>query len=284
LNRYIFTVTSGRSGQNTLANLVENYVQNSYVAFEEPNINCFFSGSIANIERRFRRNFIETHELLGRGKVLSSFERKDIVYIESIARKRINTINKNMKEQKVQTYVDISKYFARGLHVGFQRVLPKFSLIHLVRDPILNMRSFLNRNKNFYLDNSSPSFEGNILKMDSTKMELPDLYLWSWFEMALRYERMKHMKHIDRYVEIRTNKLNDSTYINKCFNTLGLEHTNVQENNIRLNTNVGLGYKKTEIKKCDIGRFEKFIDKVPNVILDGIPYLKSYNPHHAHQY
>ena len=80
----------------------------------------------------------------------------DVSYIENIARKRVSVINNNMKKNGDKIYVDVSKYFARGLHIGFHRVIPLFSLIHLVRDPILNMRSFLNMHKNFYLDNNSP--------------------------------------------------------------------------------------------------------------------------------
>jgi hypothetical protein len=279
VNRYIFTVTAGRSGQNTLTNLIENHVKHSYVAFEEPKIDYIFKGKIASVERKFRRSFIETHELLGRGKVLTSFVDGNVEYIESIAKKRVSIINKKMKKNGDQIYVDISKYFARGLHIGFQKILPTFSLIHLVRDPILNMRSFLNRNKNFYLDNNSPGAESNLLRLDPNYLELSDLYLWAWFEMALRYENMKQMECIDRYIEIYTDQLNSPDYMNQCLDDLGIVHNVIKENHVRLNTNTGSGYKKTEITKYDIEKFEKFIDKVPSAIIDNIPYLQSYNPH-----
>ncbi len=283
MNRYIFTVTAGRSGQNTLTNLIENHVKHSYVAFEEPKIDYIFKGKIASVERKFRRSFIETHELLGRGKVLTSFVDGNVEYIESIAKKRVSIINKKMKKNGDQIYVDISKYFARGLHIGFQKILPTFSLIHLVRDPILNMRSFLNRNKNFYLDNNSPSDKSNKLIMDSSQMSPSDLYLWAWCEMALRYENMKNMKFVDMYIEIHTNKLNDHNYINQCLDDLNLIHNSVMKNNIRLNTNKESGYKKTEVKKSDIDKFERFIDKAPINILNKIPYLQSYDPYSVHK-
>ena len=155
-NRFIFTVTAGRSGQNTLSNLIESHVLNSFVSFEYPQINYILGDKLSIFERKFRRSFLETHELLGRGKVLTSFVNNDYKYIEKIAKKRSDIINKKMKERHAYIHIDISKYFARGLHIGFKSVIPSFSLIHLVRDPILNMRSFLNRNKNFYLDNNSP--------------------------------------------------------------------------------------------------------------------------------
>jgi hypothetical protein len=283
VNRYIFTVTAGRSGQNTFTDLIKNHVKHSYVAFEEPQIDYIFSGRIENIERRIRRNFFETHELLGRGKVLSSFVNSDIKYIEAVAKKRVNSINKVMKKNGDLIYIDISKYFARGLHLGFQEILPKFSLIHLVRDPILNMRSFLNRDKDFYLDNNSPKAKSNKLVMDSNKMVASDLYLWAWCEMALRYESIKKKKNIDRYVEIHTNKLNNHDYINQCLDKLNLEHVQVTRNDIRLNTNKESGFKKTRVGKTDINKFEEFFDKVPDSIKSQIPYLQSYDPYAIHK-
>ena len=282
MNRYIFTVTAGRSGQNTLANLIANHVENSYVAFEEPKINYLFKGGFSNIERIVRRKFIETHELLGRGKVLSAFEDGDVEYIEKIATKKLHIINKNMIKSESQIYVDISKYFARGLHIGFNRLLPKFSLIHLVRDPVQNMKSFLNRDKNFYLDNVHPNADNNLLKLDFKQMKKSDLYLWSWCEMVLRYEFMKNKEYVDRYTEIHTDKLSNSTYINKCLDDLGIKNTMIKESNIRLNTNIESGYRSTQISKIDIEKFEQFIEKVPKNILEKIPYLRSYNPYLVH--
>jgi hypothetical protein len=279
MNRYIFTVTAGRSGQNTLTSLVESYVTSSHVACEDPKIHYMFKGFLSDIERRFRRKFIETHEMLGRGKVLTSFMKGDVNYIEAIAGKRVDIINRNMIDKNNNIYIDISKFFARGLHMGFQRILPKISLIHLVRDPIMNMHSFLNRNKNFFLDNGLPSSSKNLLILDHKNMEKSDLYLWAWCEMALRYEKMKEWECVDKYVEIHTSKLNDPAYISKCFDSLDLPHKKVQENSIRLNTNIESGYKKTRVTKSDIDRFEKFIDRVPVDVLDKISYLQSYDPY-----
>jgi len=281
MNRYIFTFTAGRSGQNTLTKILETSVENSYIAFEQPQINYFFKGRISNIERKFRRKFLETHELLGRGKILESFQDGNIKYIEFIANKRLNEINKKMINNK-QVYIDVSKYFGRGLHVGFQNILPKFSLIHLVRDPILNMKSFLNRNKNFYLDNNPPDAKINKLVMSSQNMSIPELYLWSWCEMSLRYEDMKSSRRVDRYVEIHTSKLNDNQYINKCLKKLDIRHSKVMKKNIKLNTNKEMGYKSTVISKFDVDIFDKFINNVPNEIIRKIPYLINYDPYSVH--
>lgn len=279
MSKYIFTVTAGRSGQSTLANLMERYVENSYVAFEEPQIKYIFKGKFVEFERIFRRKFIETHELLGRGKILTAFIESDLEYILKVVKKRVHHINSNMIKNQDQIYIDVSKYFARGLHLGFQKIVPKFSLIHLVRDPIVNVRSFLNRNKNFYLDNNSPAEKSNILVLDRNNIEKSDLYLWAWCEMALRYEKMKKLDCVDSCVVIKTEKLNDPVYVNNRLDLLGIPHHEVKNNRLRLNTNSDSGYNKTEVSKTDICKFEKFISKAPRDLIDSIPYLYNYDPY-----
>ena len=48
-------------------------------------------------------------------------------------------------------YFDVSKFYARGLYLGFNSLLENYSVVFLVRDPLMNMKSFLNRKKIFYL-------------------------------------------------------------------------------------------------------------------------------------
>jgi len=283
-NKYIFTVTAGRSGQNTLTSIIENYAINCSVACEAPKIDYFFKkGFSSDLERMFRRRFIETHEMLGRGKVLTCFMDGNDHYIETVAKKRIDMIDKKLVDLNCSTYVDVSKFFARGLHVGFKNILPEFSLIHLVRDPVANMCSFLNRGKNFYLDNGYPSSKKNLLVLDEKNMKKSDLYLWAWCEMALRYEKIKSLDCVNSYVEIYTSKLNDHTYIDKCFNHIGLSHNKIQKNNLKLNTNIDCGYERTIVSKYDIEKFDRFLDMVPNFIIDKIPYLRSYNPRNVYK-
>src|SRR3954462_8608603 len=50
--RFIFTVATGRCGQNSLTELVENHVPGCYPAFEEPNIVPLLSWPFDAYERR----------------------------------------------------------------------------------------------------------------------------------------------------------------------------------------------------------------------------------------
>ena len=274
---FIFTVATGRCGQASLTELVRNHVAHCYAAFEEPDIRPILPGPLDVLERRFRRCFIETHELLGRGKVLSAYEKSNSAFIEMIAAKRLARSRNTMKQFGANIYFDISKFFARGLHVGFTKALDRYALVNLVRDPIINMCSFLNREKNFSLDNNLPDARSNILRMDSTEFAAGEFYLWSWCEMYLRYEELRQSTKVTQAILIRTEELESPARMNAAFDALGLPHTPVRALP-PANTNLGRGRPDTNVSAGDIELFERFISRLPSGVLDRIDYLKSYDP------
>lgn len=282
-NRFIFTVTNGRSGQATLKRIFTEYVRNSYVTFEEPHVNHIFPGFLGDLERIFRRRFIETHELLGRGKVLTSYENNKLDYIRSIAKSRLSDIEQKMLIKNSNTYIDVSKYFARGLHTGYLSLLKDVSVINLVRDPISNMKSFINRNKNFLLDNNYPDSKTNILILDSKKLSKEEFYLWSWCEMYLRFENIKEESNVSHAVEIRTEFLNNSEYIMNSLDELELDYDHIDIISTRLNTNKQKGLPVTSVLKDDIEIFLRFIEKIPVSILKKIHYFDNYDPYKIYQ-
>jgi len=280
-HRYIFTVTAGRSGQASLTDLMHRHVPGCYPAFEEPAVNRCLPAFLANYERRFRRRFVETHELLGRGRVLSAFDRGDDAYLEKIARRRVRLAERMLKRHGAHIYVDVSKYFARGLHQGFARVLPSFALIRLVRDPLLNMRSFLNRGKDFQLDNNLPDMESNILRLDSANFEPGEFYLWAWCEVYLRFDQIVADHGVARSVEIRTDHLRDPERIDAALNKLGLTHSPVTAR-APANTNISQGLRRTEVLPRDIDLFERFAARLPAEMMRRIAYFSDYDPVRLH--
>jgi len=276
--RYVFTVTTGRSGQETLANILNNCVDNVHASFEAPMINTVFKGKMSVIEHNIRRKYLETNELLGRGKVLKAFNNGDNSFINNIASKRIRIINNKLSSENKLIYVDVSKYFARGLHVGFCKILAEISIINLVRDPIMNMKSFTNRNKNFLLDNNLPDASSNILRLNSSNLQKEELYLWSWFEMYLRFQYLKKEKCVNSYTEIYTEKLNNYEYLSNALELIDLKYRENCYISKKYNTNLSKGYIPTFIGRKDIDIFYKFMEKVPLNLIKKIPYLDSYNP------
>jgi hypothetical protein len=275
--RFIFTVSTGRCGQASLTNLLAIHVPRCYAAFEEPQLRSVLPGPLRPIERHFRRRFVETHELLGRGRVLQAFERGDQDFIDRIVARRLKLILRTMERRRVDVYFDVSKFFARGLHAGFCKVIGRYALVNLVRDPVQNMRSYLNRNKNFFLDNNSPAAKSNILCLEGTSHSKGELYLWAWFEMNLRFHAMKGRPEVSAAVEIRTERLGDAAYMSGARNALGLDCARF-EPQPALNTNVQNGFVETRVSFDDVRTFERFAERVPRELRDRISYLRNYDP------
>lgn len=272
-DRYIFTVASGRCGQSSLTNLLNRYVDGCYAAFEEPSPTLHFKGFLGDLERHFRRRFVETHELLGRGKVLSAFENNDEAYLDQIVAKRLTLIDR----KGANIHFDVSKYFARGLHRAFARACPNLSLVLLVRDPILNMRSFLNRDKSFTLDNNMPNAKSNLLQLSCDDFEKGELYLWAWCEMYLRYLVLIDEFKIESTAIIRTEDLNDADKMNAHFDALKLPHQPVKTIKPR-NTNAEQGKGETVVSEQDVQLFKKFMNRLPKSALKQISYFADYDP------
>lgn len=278
--KFIFTVATGRCGQASLTALVNRHVPTAYGAFEEPRIAPMLPGVLGDMERRFRRRFVETDELLGRGKVLDAFVTGDDDYIERVVGRRLSQIRRALTLDRKSVYFDISKFFARGLHVGYTRKLPAFALVLLVRDPVKNMRSFLNRNKNFYKDNSSPDAARNQLRLDPARLDKGELYLWAWCELYLRYLALRESAQVTHATEIRTDDLLDTGKVGTHFKALGLDFIPIRPVPA-LNTNVEHGQQPTIVTADDISTFERFYEKLPASIVDQIGYFKSYRPRAA---
>jgi len=276
-HRYIFTVCTGRNGQNSFTHLLQNSVPNCHALFEAPHVNIRLCGRLGSWERRFRRRFIETHELLGRGRVLQAFDQGNDDYIAQIAQKRLRRIDRDMAKLNASIYFDVSKYFARGLHVGFARNLPQYSLVLLVRDPILNMRSFLNRDKNFYLDNTRPDAPRNALRLEAIRLNKGELYLWAWCEMYLRYLQMAADDKVEAATIIHTSLLEDKDYMSAALDKISLPHGRLVTSAPR-NTNASLGFKATEVRNEDIALFNGFLEKLPDKARRAIAYFDDYVP------
>jgi hypothetical protein len=275
--RYVFTIATGRCGQATLTELVRRFVPAAFPAFEEPHAHVRLPGRLGVWERRFRRRFIETDTLLGRGRVFEAYVRGDDAFIEQVAARRIAMARRWLAESGKSVYFDISKFFARGLHIGFMRLVPRFGLVLLVRDPIENMRSYLNREKNFHKDNPPTDAPRNALRLDPNGLDKGELYLWAWCEAYLRFCEVCESKQVAHSVVLRTTDLSRPDVVTEAFRTLDLDPIPVTPMPPR-NTNAEAGRGVTRPSAEDIRLFERFVSRLPPAILDRIDYLKDYRP------
>lgn len=275
--RYIFTATAGRSGQASLTHMVAAHVPRSLPLFEEPQVNPVLPHVLGDLERRLRRRFRETHELLGRGDVLRAFAEGDAAALDRHAARRHRWLARSAARRDADVVFDVSKYFARGMHRALARRIPDFALVLLVRDPILNMRSFLNRGKNFYLDNNRPDCPHNALVLETDSLAPGEFYLWAWCEIALRFAALRE-EFDPAAVTIRTKDLDDADAMTRHFAALRLDHTPIVVEPPR-NTNAALGHGTTVVEAADIEVFERFRDRLPSAALERIAYLNEYDPH-----
>lgn len=275
--RFILTVTPGRSGQASLTDLVNRCGKGVLAAFEEPKIRPHLPGLLGDLERRFRRRFVETHEILGRGDVLRAFVANDEAALERHARARLAWIKRFAAG--VPIYFDISKYFIRGLHRPLVRLVGKPRIVFLVRDPIFNMRSFVNRGKNFSLDNNRPDDAANILRMPAD-MAPEGRYLWAWAEGYLRGLRLIAAERLAPAHVIQTADLTDTATMTAHFAALEIPHDRIEPRDA-LNTNLSQGLGRTEVAMADIETFERWRAMVPPMLWDELDFMRGYDPRAA---
>lgn len=268
--------TTGRSGQASLAGMLNNSVSNCFAAFEYPDFRPRLPGALGDLERLFRRRFIETHELLGRGRVIDAYDQDNQVYLAKIAARRLARVRDEMSRRKAKTFIDVSKYFIRGIHHATCDAVPDMSMILLLRNPLENMRSFLNREKNFRLDNSLPNAPQNLLRLDAGSWEKGELYLWCWFEIALRYQDLLERHEISMTRTIWTEDLNDGAAMAAHFTALGLQFDRI-EVLPPVNTNVSRNLPQTSVGEADRHLLDQFLQRLPSEVVSQVERTTGFN-------
>ena len=279
---FIFVVSAGRSGQSNFSQLLAQAYPKSYVAFEEPQIRYMLPNLLNWPERKFRRAFIETDELLGRGRVLNAFSRNDKLLLKRYGLKKFNWLRNKMIKQGCDICFEVNKHFLHGLHIGMESVIRlDYQVVHLVRDPLLNMRSYLNRNKNFYLDNGDPDCEFNEIKLDPSRLTKGQLYLHAWCECYLRANSFAVKHGITKHT-LLTEDLTDIKKMNVFFDNLGFPHENIKPVE-KINTNEEQGFGATKLRDQDIREALNFIDMLSGETQAKLPLLSHFiNRHISH--
>ncbi len=273
--QYIFTSVVGRSGQFSLADTLNRYGIKCYAEAEPPDL--LIKGKyVPKWLRYIQRKYIVTNEMLGRGKALKWYDENKTDKLDYIVSKKIDRINSLKNKKQFSTYIEVSKFFQRTQFESFYRKIPTLGLIKLTRDPISNAKSFLNRNKLFYLDNNFPESPNNCLNLPVNELSQFQLYLWSWFEIELRFHRFVKTYNINRIFKIKTEDLNSKKRIVELFEYFNIDY-NYPENIHVLNTNISKGFSKTIIDKKDITEYKLFLKKVPKDAIDKIEYLNDFS-------
>lgn len=275
--RFVFTASTGRCGEASLTEVLRRHAPLVYPGFEEPQVRPILPSILGTAERHFRRRWVETDALLGRGATLRAAARGDAAFLERVAARRLEMARTRMRRTGARIYFDISKFFVRGLHQGFTRLLPGFDLVLLVRDPVENMRSYLNRHKVFAKDSLLPSDPSNLLCLTDCDLAPGELYLWAWFETYLRYLVLCDDARVRRSAMLRTEHLSDPARVGEFLSALDLPHAPVGRVPPQ-NTNVTAGHGPTQVSDDDRRLFERFLARVPQQVVERIGYLDGYVP------
>ena len=283
LKRAIFTISPGRSGQASLSELLKAAVPDAFVAFEEPQVRRILPGVFGDIERRIRRRFFETHELLGRGKVLGAFDAGDTAALSGFAKDRYTWLQRRMRAMGVEVYIDVSKHFLHGLHTETVKLLIQsnelerpIQTIRLVRDPVGNMRSYLNRKKTYTMDYGRTDGPNNELILPQETLSKGALYLHAWCETYLRGERLVREFGLPAPIEIATGALSHPDKVEELLTQLDVPHNPVPAMGPK-NTNIGSGYGQTAVTEEDVETFERFRDSLSPDIVSRLPAIFGYD-------
>jgi len=149
------------------------------------------------------------------------------------------------------------------------------SLICLVRNPIENMRSYLNRKKRFSLDYGNPGSACNELRLDPKSLSKGELYLWAWCEAYLRYDKLIRSFEIERTAFITTSELSNADVMKGHLESLHLEYRPLSVG-APINTNVASGYAPTNLLQEDVDAFSGFLERLPESVIDRLPLKQAF--------
>lgn len=250
----IFTACTGRCGQATLVDYFNTFAHSTVAEFEPPQVKSNHYPWIGNIIRDFQRRFIYTDTMLGRGVALKWYKNSDWMKLRCLAKKRLARVNKKFQ---CDHYVEVSKFFIRTYYEATYRINPDIGVIYLHRDPCATAKSFMNRQKDFGLDNPMPWFRnvaiplGNLL----TKYQM---YLWLCLEVEKRYWQFISRCNIKKHYEIRTEDLDNPKAIEDLFDYFGIQYAPVQTL-IHSNTNAEKGFSETVVTEGDRGEYRELL-------------------------
>ena len=218
MKKFIFTITTGRSGTAFLYSLLKENIKDCEAYHEK-----IFG---------YDKFGVETPDI----SHLQTFNSKgNTTYIKKFWKRKFDIILKSDSK----TYIETSHILAKaGLIENLEYLLPHGNvyLINLKRDVIKTLLSFYQRcdfrnignDWMWYLDYNYPK---NITKFSTYEaMKMPDPSLWYYFEMQARAEYYKLLTKGERGIKIITvnlENLNKKEYAKQFFKKIGFQRKKI---------------------------------------------------------
>ena len=269
----IFTVCNGRCGSATLARLINLNSVDALAEVEPPGLIYQNHWVLGNWLRNVQRRWIATDEMMGRGSALDWYARNKHVELSNLSANRLKRIIRLCERSNKKTYIELSKFFIRSYFEATFSLRSDIGILFLHRDPLYNAKSYVNRHKNFFLDNQSPIGENVIISINPDRLSKFQLYLWSWCEVEIRFRRFVRKNNIKKCFELSSVDLFDHKIFFSMLDFFSITHLGHSEflNVPPINTNEQAGYGLTKITQKDLDEFCAFVGMLPKHTLAEMP-------------
>lgn len=276
--KLIFTSTTGRSGTKYLANIVNNNALNATAehdpyprGYGEP-IKWYDEGKTNKLKKLAIKKCKRLERGI-KGEILLDFPFLKNAIGRNQAQSKIyappNKILRNyMPSVRIKDiYLESTHAFIKSFGEEMVRIVDNVEIIHLTRTPLEVAKSFFNRCSIPGPDNPYLLFPGlkkNELKI-SMKMNDFQKCLWYWFECELRHVKFLEEHNIENVYDVDINDLNDIEKVEKLFQSIGIEHTDIE-----LAVGRNKNKKKSSISKENIRNTKTLLEKIPDEVFDRI--------------
>ena len=88
---------------------------------------------------------------------------------------------------------------------------------------------------------------------------------------------MINSKKVARHIEIRTERLDENSYLEDALDKLEVEHSTIEKHS-HLNMNVSKGFGETKVTEADVATFKRFMNRLPNDTRRQLTYFNDYEP------
>ncbi len=278
MEQMIFTACTGRCGQNSLGKYFNRFGKSCFAEMEPPDLIYKNHWPLGDWMRLIQRRWIVTHEDLGRGKALLWHDHDNHEKMKALANRRLKRAERVCKKNNSAVYIELSKFFIRSYCDHTFKLYPSMGVILLRRNPLMNARSFTNRNKNFALDGVMPDFKKVCFPIDINTVSKFQLYLWQWVEIELRYQRFVNQTGIQKHTVFKTEDLNEVEKVRALFQLFDIEEKEPIQPLKPVNTNVSQGKGPTQISAADVKEFYQFLEMIPPDIFNKVKYIETYMP------
>ena len=159
--------------------------------------------AFGNWLRNVQRRWIVTDEMMGRGSALDWYAGNKHIELRNLSASRLQRVARLCDRLNKKHYFELSKFFIRTYFEATYSLRSDIGILFLHRDPLYNAKSYVNRRKNFFLDNQSPIAQNVLISINPDLLSKFQLYLWSWCEVELRFRRFVSQNKIKRFLSYR---------------------------------------------------------------------------------